>query len=188
MSMKRTTAILIASLLAASAAGSASTPQQAPPASPDEAIAREYFSDLPLLTHEGREVRFFSDVLKDRVVLISSFYTGCEGITPRQNQVLLRLQEMLGAYQTQHAQNLTSLAELSKAHDELSAEMIRDLGLGSGEGLGQGASSSPGQRWSSHYHPCPLPQALSQKSTLAVGLAPILHPHQRAGVARAIVR
>lgn len=62
----------------------------------DEASAREYFTDLPLVTHEGREVRFFTDVLKDRVVLISSFYTHCEGITPRQNQVLLRLQEMLG--------------------------------------------------------------------------------------------
>lgn len=62
----------------------------------DEAVAREYFSDLPLLTHDGREVRFFSDLLKDHVVLISSFYTHCEGITPRQNQVLVRLQEMLG--------------------------------------------------------------------------------------------
>jgi protein SCO1/2 len=65
-----------------------------PPPS-DEAAAREYFTDLPLLTHEGREVRFFSDVLKDRVVLINSFYTHCQGITPRQTQVLLRLQEML---------------------------------------------------------------------------------------------
>lgn len=62
----------------------------------DEAIAREYFSDLPLLTHDGREVRFFSDLLQDHVVLISSFYTHCKGVSPRQNQVLLRLQEMLG--------------------------------------------------------------------------------------------
>lgn len=62
----------------------------------DEAIAREYFSDLPLLTHDGREVRFFSDLLKDHVVLISSFYTHAEGLSPRQEQVLLGLQEMLG--------------------------------------------------------------------------------------------
>jgi protein SCO1/2 len=67
-----------------------------PPSKSDREIAREYFTDLPLVTHDGREVRFFSDVLEDRVVLISSFYTECAGITPRQNQVLQRLQDMLG--------------------------------------------------------------------------------------------
>jgi protein SCO1/2 len=69
--------------------------QGAPPTT-DEAIAREYFSDLPLLTHDGREVRFFSDLLKDHVVLINSFYTHGQSISPGQHQVLLRLQEMLG--------------------------------------------------------------------------------------------
>jgi protein SCO1/2 len=94
---------LIATLALALAAAAATDPQPATPAAPqdappmtDEAIAREYFSDLPLLTHDGREVRFFSDLLQDHVVLISSFYTHCKGVSPRQNQVLLRLQEMLG--------------------------------------------------------------------------------------------
>jgi protein SCO1/2 len=94
---------LIATLALALAAAAATDPPPATPAAPqetppmtDEAIAREYFSDLPLLTHDGREVRFFSDLLQDHVVLISSFYTHCKGVSPRQNQVLLRLQEMLG--------------------------------------------------------------------------------------------
>ncbi len=91
--------VLLAGLPAARATvslseGTPASQVDLPPPS-DEAAAREYFTDLPLLTHEGREVRFFSDVLKDRVVLISSFYTHCQGITPRQTQVLLRLQEML---------------------------------------------------------------------------------------------
>lgn len=37
------------------------------------------------------------------------------------------LQKMLSDYQVQHKQNLTSLAELSKAHDDLAAEMTADL-------------------------------------------------------------
>lgn len=102
-SSQRVAVTLIATLALALAAAAATDPQPATPAAPqdappmtDEAIAREYFSDLPLLTHDGREVRFFSDLLQDHVVLISSFYTHCKGVSPRQNQVLLRLQEMLG--------------------------------------------------------------------------------------------
>lgn len=63
-----------------------------------EAVAHEYFSDLPLLTHDGRELRFYSDLLKDHVVLIQSFYTNSQWTTPQQNQVLIRLQDMLGEH------------------------------------------------------------------------------------------
>jgi protein SCO1/2 len=38
---------------------------------------RRYFTDLTLITHEGREVRFFSDLLKDKLVVINFFYTNC---------------------------------------------------------------------------------------------------------------
>ncbi len=62
----------------------------------DAGAAREYFTDLPLLTHQGEGVRFFSDVLADRVVLISGFYTNCTSVSPRQNLILSRLQVALG--------------------------------------------------------------------------------------------
>lgn len=48
----------------------------------DEQAARNYFTDLPLLTQDGKEVRFFTDVLKDRVVLISFVYTQCKDACP----------------------------------------------------------------------------------------------------------
>ncbi len=48
----------------------------------DEEAARNYFTDLPLLTQDGKEVRFFTDVLKDRVVLISFVYTQCKDACP----------------------------------------------------------------------------------------------------------
>lgn len=58
--------------------------------------ARAYFTDLPLVTQEGKTVRFFSDVLENRVVLISGFYTECRTVSPRQNLALSRLQDLLG--------------------------------------------------------------------------------------------
>jgi len=58
--------------------------------------AREYFTDLPLKTHRGEDVRFYSDVLAGKVVLISGFYTNCTTVSPRQNLILSRLQAALG--------------------------------------------------------------------------------------------
>ncbi len=47
-----------------------------------EEEARAYFTDLKLLDQDGEEVRFYSDVLKDRVVLITFFYTDCGDACP----------------------------------------------------------------------------------------------------------
>ena len=62
----------------------------------EDEVARRYFSDAPLVNHEGETVRFYSDVLRGRIVLLSSFFTHCEGVTPRQAQVLSQLQSLLG--------------------------------------------------------------------------------------------
>ena len=61
-----------------------------------EAKRREYFTDLELITHEGRKVRFYTDMLKDKVVLISTYYLNCGAACPIQNVVLSRLQTLLG--------------------------------------------------------------------------------------------
>jgi len=44
---------------------------------PLEEQNREYFTDRKVITHEGEKKQFYTDVLKDRVVLISFFYTNC---------------------------------------------------------------------------------------------------------------
>lgn len=49
---------------------------------PLEEQNREYFTDRKVITHEGEEKRFYTDVLKDRVVLISFFYTNCPTADP----------------------------------------------------------------------------------------------------------
>lgn len=61
----------------------------------DEA-ARHYFTDLPLVTQDGKEVRFYSDVLKDRVVLINFIYTHCPDACPLIGKTLSQAQALLG--------------------------------------------------------------------------------------------
>jgi len=56
---------------------------------------RDYFTDLPLINQQGEEVRFYSDLLQDRIVLISGFFMDCTNICPIQLKVLSDLQALL---------------------------------------------------------------------------------------------
>lgn len=56
---------------------------------------REYFTDLKLMTQEGKEVSFYSDVLENRVVLIGVFYTDCTTACSMQMMVLSHLQKLM---------------------------------------------------------------------------------------------
>lgn len=65
------------------------------PLDPD-AEKRTYFTDLELITQEGKKVHFYSDMLKDKVVLVTAYYLNCAGACPLQNVVLSKLQRILG--------------------------------------------------------------------------------------------
>ena len=43
---------------------------------------RHFFTDLTVITHTGEELRFYSDLLKDRLVVINFFYTNCPTAQP----------------------------------------------------------------------------------------------------------
>ena len=59
--------------------------------------ARSYFTDTELLTQDGQRVRFFSDVLDNKVVLINVVFTNCEDacplITHKLTEVRAKLEE-----------------------------------------------------------------------------------------------
>lgn len=59
--------------------------------------ARSYFTDSRLFTQDGRAVRFYSDVLADRVVLINVVFTHCEDACPLITQKLKEVRGRLGA-------------------------------------------------------------------------------------------
>ena len=57
--------------------------------------ARKYFTDLEVIDQNGKKLRFYSDVLKDRVVLISFIFTNCEYACPMQAQKLKQTRAMM---------------------------------------------------------------------------------------------
>jgi cytochrome oxidase Cu insertion factor (SCO1/SenC/PrrC family) len=61
----------------------------------DEVAAREYFTDLELVNQNGEAVRFYTDVLKDRVVLINFVFTHCQDACPLITRKLRTARDML---------------------------------------------------------------------------------------------
>lgn len=55
-----------------------------------------YFTDRELLTQDGKKVRFYSDVLKGRVVVLSTMYTSCEEACPLITDQLKKISDHLG--------------------------------------------------------------------------------------------
>jgi len=72
--------------------------QQLEPAAsaPVRSAAEKYFSDVELINQDGQTMRFYSDVLKDKVVVINTFFTNCTGACPPINRNLEKVQEALG--------------------------------------------------------------------------------------------
>ena len=58
--------------------------------------AGKYFHGLRLVNQEGRTIDLYDDVLKDRVVVINTFFTTCEGSCPIMAGNFARLQKELG--------------------------------------------------------------------------------------------
>ncbi|HXE75171.1 MAG TPA: SCO family protein [Candidatus Xenobia bacterium] len=63
--------------------------------SPRERIQRHHLPNLELTTHEGVQVRFYDDLVKDRKVAINFMYVKCEGICVPTTSNLVRVQKML---------------------------------------------------------------------------------------------
>jgi len=53
--------------------------------------------DIPLRDQNGKNVRLYSDLVKDKVVLVHFFFTRCSDICPMQGRALMKLKNRLGA-------------------------------------------------------------------------------------------
>src|SRR5215510_11488340 len=60
-----------------------------------ERIRRRYFPDVQLLNHEGKRVRLYTDLIKDKIVTINFMYADCEGICPTVTSNLAQVQRSL---------------------------------------------------------------------------------------------
>lgn len=72
-------------------------PLVAPPGKPGPQDAATYFTELELQTQDGRPVRFYSDVLQGRTVLINVIYASCKDACPLLTQQLNEVRAHLPA-------------------------------------------------------------------------------------------
>jgi protein SCO1 len=62
------------------------------------AAAHDYFTEVELMTQSGESVHLYSDLLKDKVVVINAFFATCTGSCPKMSGVLAGLQGRLGEH------------------------------------------------------------------------------------------
>lgn len=58
--------------------------------------AEKYFTDVELVNQDGKKVRFYSDVLKGKTVIVNAFFTSCTSVCPPMNRNMEKIQEALG--------------------------------------------------------------------------------------------
>jgi protein SCO1/2 len=63
--------------------------------SPREQIRRRYFPEMVLTTHQGKKVRLYEDLIKDKCVVMNFMYATCRGICSPITANLLRVQSIL---------------------------------------------------------------------------------------------
>jgi protein SCO1 len=73
-----------------------SLPQSQTGPGAETSAARKYFSDVELINQDGQKMRFYSDVLKDKVVIINTFFSTCTSVCPPLNRNFEKIQEALG--------------------------------------------------------------------------------------------
>lgn len=61
-----------------------------------EKLRKRYFPNFELTTHEGEKVKFYDDLIKDKIVVLNFMYAKCEGVCIPVTRNLKRVQTLLG--------------------------------------------------------------------------------------------
>jgi protein SCO1 len=59
-------------------------------------IQEQHLPNVPLISHEGKEVLFYNDLVKDKIVTVNFFYSKCDEICPLVMANLVKVQKLLG--------------------------------------------------------------------------------------------
>lgn len=70
--------------------------QPAPAANNAESAAQKYFTDTVLVNQDGQKMRFYSDLIKGKTVIIDSFFATCQGSCIPMTRNLEKVQDALG--------------------------------------------------------------------------------------------
>lgn len=67
----------------------------APAASGPEVMRKRFFPNVPLVTHEGKRVHFYDDLLKGKLVVLNLMYADCKAVCPLITANLVQVQKLL---------------------------------------------------------------------------------------------
>ena len=62
----------------------------------EQSPSQKYFTDVVLINQNGEKMRFYSDLLKGKVVIINSFFATCQGTCLPMSRNLEKVQQALG--------------------------------------------------------------------------------------------
>jgi protein SCO1/2 len=63
--------------------------------SPREVIQRRHLPNVELITQDGKNVHFYDDLVKDKMVVINFMYAHCEKVCPTMTANLVQIQKIL---------------------------------------------------------------------------------------------
>src|ERR1043166_8989673 len=55
-----------------------------------------FFTNLPVVDQDGRQLKFYDDLIKDKVVVIMFIYTSCTDICPITTMRMTQIEDELG--------------------------------------------------------------------------------------------
>jgi protein SCO1 len=90
--------------------------------------AERYFGDAMLTNQDGKQLRFYTDVLKGNIVIINSFYSSCSGVCRVTIPVFKQLQESLG----ERVGKDVRLVSITVDPQNDTAEVLRQYAVGVG--------------------------------------------------------
>jgi protein SCO1/2 len=85
----------LAALLSGGAAGATSGFVPETPGYARKRIQELHLPNVPLVTHEGKKVLFYDDLVKDKIVTLNFFFAQCDEICPTVTANLAKVQKLL---------------------------------------------------------------------------------------------
>lgn len=95
--MIRSMSFVLLAVLATSTVAGTDAAERAKLTPQERAVgAQKYFTDIVLLNQDGQEMRFYSDLIEGKTVIIIPFFTTCTSVCPSMNRNLQKIQDWLG--------------------------------------------------------------------------------------------
>ena len=99
---------------------------------PRDLIREDYLPNTLLTNHEGEQVRFYDDLIKDKFVTINMVYTSCKATCPLTTANLVRVQKMLGDRVGRDLSMYSITLDPERDTPEVLNAYVKTFGVGSG--------------------------------------------------------